>query len=76
MVNMKLVLLAKSCIWEILSAILGFTVVYFITKQLDVSIEITLILLVAKTILLAIYDFYSYKLIKHYKSQYKDRLEE
>lgn len=74
--EIKWVLLIKSCVWEVLSAILGFTVVYLITRQLDVSIEITLILLVAKTILLAIYDFYAYKVIKYYKSQYKDRLED
>lgn len=60
-------LLLKSSIWEIFSAILGFTVVYLVTGQLAEAGVITLVLLVLKSILLAIYDFYASKFIERLK---------
>lgn len=62
------ILIIKSTVWEILSAILGFIVIYLFTQQLDASLWITLILLILKSILLALYDYYTYKLIKRLKN--------
>lgn len=56
-------LLIKSTVWEILSAILGFTIVYLFTGELGITINITVILLVLKSVLLAIYDHYTSKFI-------------
>jgi uncharacterized membrane protein len=52
----KVFLLLKSLVWETLSNLLGFAVTWIITGQLGVSVTITLILLVVKSVLLAIYD--------------------
>jgi len=60
----KYIFLLKSSIWEILSAILSFIVTYLITSQLAISVTITLVLLVLKSILLALYDYYTSKIIK------------
>lgn len=62
------ILLIKSTVWEILSAILGFVVVFFITGELNTSVKITLVLLVLKSILLTVYDYYTYKLVNQFKN--------
>lgn len=62
----KYLLLVKSTVWEILSAILGFVVVYLFTGELGVTTSITLILLVLKSILLALYDHFTTKLLRRF----------
>jgi len=65
--KIEYILLIKSIIWEFLSAILGFIIVYLFTRELDTSISITIVLLILKSLLLALYDFYTYKIIKRLK---------
>lgn len=65
------ILLIKSTVWEILSAILGFGVVFLFTGELKTSVVITLVLLVLKSVLLAVYDYYAYKVIKKLKEDAK-----
>jgi uncharacterized membrane protein len=62
----KYALLIKSTLWEVLSAILGFTIVYIFTGELSVTFNITMVLLVLKSILLAVYDYYATKFINKF----------
>jgi uncharacterized membrane protein len=57
-------LLLKAVVWEILSAVLGFTVTYLMIGELGKSVGITLILLVLKSVLLACYDATASKILE------------
>lgn len=61
--NHKTKLLIKSTTWECLSFLLGFSVMYLITGELGSTTKVSLILLVSKSILLAVYDHYADKVI-------------
>jgi len=62
------ILLLKSSLWEILSAILGFIVVFLFTGEFNTSVKITLVLLVLKSILLAAYDYFTYPIVNRLKN--------